>query len=227
MLTDGVGGIWHDPTVDRVSTSTGSVDNLFSSTAFTKLVIDSSTWFGGGVKDTHPILLDQVLDEFGGKRLLLAHPKDTAAARLVIDEVTQRGLTEAVQVQTFSRSDPELALAAGMNGQLLIQDTAQAGVDTPAALVAEHGVTRACPCTTPPRDSVIRSYVAAGLTVSVWNVTGSTAATSCTPWAYADRQQRPDVRERRRGELPPHQRPVQQADLLVRAIPASPRRRTR
>jgi glycerophosphoryl diester phosphodiesterase len=167
VLTDGVGGIWHDPTVDRVSTSTGSVDDL-SSTAFMKLVIDSSTWFGGGVKDTHPILLDQVLSEFGGKRLLLAHPKDTAATQLVIDEVTQRGLTAAVQVQTFSRSDLKLALAAGMNGQLLIQDTAQADVDTPAALVAD-GVTRVSLHDTLP-DSVIRSYVAAGLTVSVWNV---------------------------------------------------------
>jgi hypothetical protein len=32
-------------------------------------VIDSSFWFGGGVANTHPILLDQVLSEFGGKRL--------------------------------------------------------------------------------------------------------------------------------------------------------------
>ncbi|MDN3351827.1 glycerophosphodiester phosphodiesterase family protein [Actinomadura sp. DC4] len=167
VLTDGVGGVWHDPTVDRVSTSTGSVDDL-SSAAFDKLVIDSKTWFGGGVANTHPVLLDQVLTEFGGKRLLLAHPKDTAAMRLVIDEVTRRGLTPAVQVQTFSRSDLELALAAGMNGQLLIEDTAQAQVDDPASLVAD-GVPRVSLHDTLP-DSVIRSYVEAGLAVSVWNV---------------------------------------------------------
>src|SRR2546430_194112 len=30
VLTDGAGGIWHDATVDRISTSTGSVDDLNS-----------------------------------------------------------------------------------------------------------------------------------------------------------------------------------------------------
>ncbi|TQL98608.1 glycerophosphoryl diester phosphodiesterase [Actinoallomurus bryophytorum] len=167
VLTDGVGGVWHDPTVDRVSTSTGSVDAL-SSTAFSKLVIDSSSWFGGGVANTHPILLDQVLSEFGGKRLLLAHPKDTAAMKLVIDEVTRRGLTDAVQVQTLSRSDLKLAIAAGLNGQLLIQDAAQAQVDTPAAVKAD-GIKRVS-IQDELSDGVIRDYVNAGLLVSVWNV---------------------------------------------------------
>jgi glycerophosphoryl diester phosphodiesterase len=167
VLTDGVGGVWHDPTVDRVSTSTGPVDDL-SSTAFSKLTIDANSWFGGGVSNAHPILLDQVLSEFGGKRLLLAHPKDTAAMKLVIDEVTGRGLTDAVQVQTFSRSDLKLAVDAGLNGQLLIQDAAQAAVDTPAAVLAD-GIKRVS-VQDKLSDGVIRDYVKSGLLVSVWNV---------------------------------------------------------
>jgi glycerophosphoryl diester phosphodiesterase len=167
VLTDGAGGIWHDPTVDRISTSTGSVDDL-DSAAFRRLVIDAGSWFGGNATDTHPILLDQVLSEFGGKRLLLAHPKDTAATRLVIDEVTKRGLGDAVQVQTFSRSDLKLALDAGLNGQLLIQTQDQANVDNPGALVAD-GVKRVSLYDKLP-DAVIKSYVDAGLTVAVWNV---------------------------------------------------------
>jgi glycerophosphoryl diester phosphodiesterase len=167
VLTDGVGGVWHDPTVDRVSTSTGPVDDL-SSTAFSKLTIDANSWFGGGVSNAHPILLDQVLSEFGGKRLLLAHPKDTAAMKLVIDEVTGRGLTDAVQVQTFSRSDLKLAVDAGLNGQLLIQDAAQAEVDTPAKVLAD-GIKRVS-IQDKLSDGVIRDYVKSGLLVSVWNV---------------------------------------------------------
>jgi glycerophosphoryl diester phosphodiesterase len=167
VLADGVGGVWHDPTVDRISTSSGPVDDL-DSAAFSRLVIDASRWFGGRAADTHPVLLGQVLAEFGGRRLLLAHPKDTAATRLVVDEVTRRGLADAVQVQTFSRKDLKLALAAGLDGQLLIRDAAQARTDTPAALPAD-GITRVSLHDGLP-DSVIRAYVDAGLTVAVWNV---------------------------------------------------------
>jgi glycerophosphoryl diester phosphodiesterase len=167
VLTDGAGAVWHDATVDRVSTSTGSADAL-DSAAFSRLVIDASAWFGGGVADTHPILLDRVLSQFGGKRLLLAHPKDTAATKLVIDEVTRRGLTGAVQIQTFSRDDLKLALAAHLNGQLLIGSADQAAVDDPALLIAD-GITRVSVYDKLP-DGVIRGYVRAGLTVACWNV---------------------------------------------------------
>jgi glycerophosphoryl diester phosphodiesterase len=167
VLADGTGAVWHDATVDRISTSKGPVDDL-DSAAFSRLVVDASSWFGGGARDTRPLLLDQVLSEFGGERLLLAHPKDTAATRLVIDEVTRRGLRDSVQIQTFSRDDLKLALAAHLNGQLLILDTAQATRDRPAALVAD-GITRVSLHDKLP-DSVIRGYVDAGLTVAVWNV---------------------------------------------------------
>lgn len=167
VLRDGAGAVWHDATVDRISTSTGPVSSL-DSAAYTRLVIDASRWFGGGVADTHPILLDHVLDEFGGRRLLLAHPKGTAATRLVVEEVRRRGLADAVLVQTFSRSDLKLVIAARLNGQLLIGSTTQAAVDTPAAVRAD-GITRVSLDSGLP-DATIRAYVAAGLTVAAWNV---------------------------------------------------------
>ena len=167
VLADGAGAVWHDATVDRTTTSTGPVEAL-TSAEFRRLVVDASRWFGGGVRDTHPILLDQVLEEFGGRRLLLAHPKDAAAMRLVIREVTRRGLTGSVLVQTFSRADLRRALAAHLDGQLLILDAAQAGADGPEALLAD-GITRVTVGRTVP-GRVIRRYVDAGLTVSAWNV---------------------------------------------------------
>jgi glycerophosphoryl diester phosphodiesterase len=163
-LADGAGEIWHDPTVDRLTTSTGPVGRL-SSAEFAKLVVDASSWFGGGVANTHPILLDQVLSEFGGKRLLLAHPKDTAAMKRVIDEVTRRGLRDSVLIQTSSREDLRRVLKANLNGQLLVRDATKA---EPADLVAE-GITRVSVYDGLP-DGVIRGYVRAGLTVTVWNV---------------------------------------------------------
>jgi glycerophosphoryl diester phosphodiesterase len=163
-LADGAGGVWHDATVDRLTTSTGPVAVL-DSAAFTRLVVDASSWFGGGVADTCPILLDQVLSEFGGRRLLLAHPKDTAAAKLVIDEVRERGLRDSVLIQTFSRDDLRLVLAAGLNGQLLVGDAAP---PAPADLVTE-GINRVSVYEGLP-DSVIRGYVRTGLIVTVWNV---------------------------------------------------------
>jgi glycerophosphoryl diester phosphodiesterase len=164
VLADGTGAIWHDATVDRLTTSTGPVGRL-TRTEFERLRVDASSWFGGGVKDTHPIVLDRVLDEFGGRHLLLAHPKDTAATRLVIREVSRRGLRDSVLVQTFSREDVRRVLAAGLHGQLLISDPAR---ERPERIVAD-GIRRVSLDNRLP-DDAIRAYVRAGLSVSVWNV---------------------------------------------------------
>src|SRR5581483_2493338 len=72
VLKDGVGGIWHDSTVDRISTATGNVTAL-TSTQFKALTIDAPSWFGGKTTSSHPMLFTELLDEFGGKKALLAH----------------------------------------------------------------------------------------------------------------------------------------------------------
>jgi glycerophosphoryl diester phosphodiesterase len=166
-LTDGKGGIWHDTTLDRISTSTGKVTDL-DSTAFKKLTIDAHTWFGGTATDSHPMLLNELLDEFAGKKLLLAHPKDTAAMHLVIDEVTQRNLTDSVLVQTSSRADAALAHQAGLFAQVIIMNTAQSATDTPQAIIAD-GIPRVS-LWAGISDTVIATYVQAGLIVSAWDV---------------------------------------------------------
>jgi glycerophosphoryl diester phosphodiesterase len=167
VLKDGAGGIMHDPTVDRVTTGTGKVAD-HDSAAFRRLVIDAPSWFGGKATATHPILLGQVLDEFAGRRLLLAHPKDTPAMRLVIDAVTGRGLTDRVMVQTFSRSDAALAERRGITTQVIVGGAQQATVDTPEAIKAA-GIRRVSVWAA-LSDTLIASYVRAGLVVTCYDV---------------------------------------------------------
>jgi glycerophosphoryl diester phosphodiesterase len=166
-LADGAGGVWHDETVDRISTGTGPVGSL-TTAQFKALTIDAPAWFGGGVPSTRPLLLTEVLDRYGGKKVLLAEPKDTPAAQLLIKEVTARGLASSVMVQTFSLEDAKLAAAAGMVTQVLISNTEQASRLTPAAIKAA-GIPRVSIRGT-SADSLIKSYVDAGLFVCAWGV---------------------------------------------------------
>jgi glycerophosphoryl diester phosphodiesterase len=167
VLTDGAGAIFHDPTVDRITTSSGNVTDL-DSAAFKALTIDARSWFGGTAANTHPMLLDEFLDEFAGKKALLAHPKSTAAMRLVIDEIARRDLGDQVRIQTFSRSDAVLAKNAGLQAQVLVGGATQAATDTPAAIKAAGlkyvSLWQGLP------DATIKGYVSAGLTVSCYDV---------------------------------------------------------
>nr|BFE29825.1 hypothetical protein GCM10010200_020760 [Actinomadura rugatobispora] len=167
VLKDGAGAVWHDPTVDRISTSTGPVTDL-DSAAFKKLVIDPRSWFGGTAADTHPLLLNELLDRYAGLKPLLAHPKDTAAMRLTIDTLTRRGLQNTVQVQTFSRSDAVLARRAGFTVQVIVGNAQQAAIDTPEAIKAD-GIDRVSLWQGLP-DSTIKQYVTAGLVVTCYDV---------------------------------------------------------
>ncbi|GAA4626492.1 hypothetical protein GCM10023196_034960 [Actinoallomurus vinaceus] len=167
VLKDGVGGVMHDPTVDRTTTATGKVAD-YDSAAFQQLVIDAPSWFGGRAAPAHPLLFEQVLDEFAGKKLLLAHPKDTAAMKLVIAAITARDLTGRVMVQTFSRSDAVLAEQAGITTQVIVGGAQQATIDTPEAIKSD-GLKRVSLWAALP-DSLISSYVHAGLIVTCYDV---------------------------------------------------------
>lgn len=166
-LKDGTGGVWHDATVDRISTSTGPVSS-FTKAAFKRLTIDASAWFGGGAADTRPLLLTEVLDRYAHRKLLLADPKDSTAAETVIAAVQARGLAHRVQMQSHNLDDLIKARKAGMVTQLLIGTERQAAAAPPERL-KEAGVLRVSLSASLP-DAVISRYVQAGLTVSCYKV---------------------------------------------------------
>ncbi|WP_161602779.1 glycerophosphodiester phosphodiesterase [Thermomonospora catenispora] len=166
-LKDGTGGVWHDSTVDRISTSTGPVSS-FTKAAFKRLTIDAGTWFGGDAADAHPLLLTEVLDRYAHRKPLLADPKDPAAAETVIAAVRARGLTHRVQMQSHDLGALIKAREAGMVAQLLIGTETQAAAAPPERL-KEAGISRVSLSATLP-DAVISRYVRAGLTVSCYDV---------------------------------------------------------
>ncbi|MEV4254289.1 glycerophosphodiester phosphodiesterase family protein [Spirillospora sp. NPDC049652] len=171
VLKDGVGGVWHDPTVDRITPEHGRV-TARTSRQFKKLRIDAHSWFGGTAKDTHPLLLDEVLTRYATRKQLLAHPKDSRAARLVIDHVVARRLTGHVQMQTDHLADAVAARKAGITAQLLIGTERQADAASPAQ-VKKAGIQRVSVNSQLP-DALIARYVRAGLVVACFNVESQT-----------------------------------------------------
>ncbi|WP_026414407.1 glycerophosphodiester phosphodiesterase [Actinomadura oligospora] len=171
VLKDGVGGVWHDLTVDRISSERGRV-NARTSRQFTKLRIDAHSWFGGTAKDTHPLLLDEVLAKYAPRKQLLAHPKDSRAARLVIRHVVARHLTGRVQMQTDHLADAVAARKAGITAQLLIGTDAQARATSPSQ-VRKAGIQRVS-VNSLLSDALIARYVREGLVVACFNVESQT-----------------------------------------------------
>ncbi|MFC5181927.1 glycerophosphodiester phosphodiesterase [Actinomadura harenae] len=169
VLKDGVGGVWHDPTVDRITPSHGRVGSRTSG-RFKKLRIDAHAWFGGTAKDTHPLLLDEVLAKYAKRKQLLAHPKDSRAARLVIDHVVARHLTGNVQMQTDRLADAVAARKAGITAQLLVGNESQA---VPPEQIERAGIHRVSVNSGLP-DALIAGYARAGLVVACFNVESQT-----------------------------------------------------
>ncbi|MCP2338872.1 glycerophosphodiester phosphodiesterase [Actinomadura rupiterrae] len=171
ILKDGGAGIWHDLAVNRITPETGPVADR-TTKQFKKLRIDSHTWFGGGVPDMHPLMLDQVLDRYARRKTLLAHPKDAAAADAVVKALIKRGLTRTVQMQTNKLSIAEKAKKAGVTTQMVIGTPEEAAAASPAAVKAA-GVSRVSLESSLP-DSLIASYAKAGLIVACFDVASHT-----------------------------------------------------
>ncbi|MEV5575682.1 glycerophosphodiester phosphodiesterase family protein [Spirillospora sp. NPDC052269] len=171
VLKDGVGGVWHDLSVDRITPERGRVDAR-TSEQFKKLRIDAHAWFGGTAKDTHPLLLDEVLAKYAPRKQLLAHPKDSRAARLVIKHVVARHLAGHVQMQTDRLADAVAARKAGITAQFLVGTDRQADAATPSQ-VKKAGIQRVS-INSQLSDALIARYVRAGLVVACFNVESQT-----------------------------------------------------
>lgn len=97
LLGDRTLGVMHDSTIDRTTTGTGTA-TAQSRRSWKSLTVDAGTWFGGGWGNLIPPTLDEVLDELGGKVILLPEVKTTAAGPLMLEQIVQRGLERSVIV---------------------------------------------------------------------------------------------------------------------------------
>lgn len=167
VLSDGVLVMNHDATVDRTMTGTGNV-SAKTSTDWAALRVKPS--MRGGARFPS-VTWEQVLERFGGRHVLVPEVKDPAALNPLIDSITSRGLHRAVILQSFTRSDVDAAVAAGICSMWL-SDTVTDFVSVKSAGIEWLGVSS----TVANRATYIANAVAAGLKVSVWTIDDAATA---------------------------------------------------
>lgn len=135
-LLDGALGIMHDATVDRTTTSSGT-NSTFTSMEWRTLVVDAGSWFAPGWGNLQAPMLEDVLEEFGGKVVLLIESKRTQATDSLIAAIKRRGLQNSVMfvTQDSTLSDCAKAKVAGIRC-LYLYNGPSPGTQTPASVIA-------------------------------------------------------------------------------------------
>ena len=120
-LADGSLAVMHDPTVDRVTTSTGNVADHTAVSWKSSLTMDSSVVLGGGWADgQRPVLFEEVLTEFGNRYLMIPEAKTTGSMGAVIDALERHRIEKrTVLLQSFSTADCDVAVGRGWDVMLL------------------------------------------------------------------------------------------------------------
>jgi glycerophosphoryl diester phosphodiesterase len=148
----------HDDTVDRTMTGTGSI-SATTLAAWRGMRVEPQL---PGGHEALPVEWLRVLNEFGGRALLIPEVKDPAARQPLIDSLAARGLQRAVIVQSFAYDDVQAVAAAGV-AACLLSDSAD-----PGTLVAD-GI-EFLSCSTEAPAAYIAAAKAAGLRVIVYTV---------------------------------------------------------
>jgi len=156
LLADGTPVCLHDGTVDRTTNGTGNVSSL---TRAQWLALRTDPAILGG-KQAIPLLWEDVIQEFGGKQLLMPEIKVSSARDAVLNSITSRSLQRAVIVQGFNYADVQAAATLGISA-LYLSDTA-----TPATLVADH--VEFIGCSTAVSSGYVSAAQAVGLKVIIY-----------------------------------------------------------
>ena len=138
LLADGSLGIMHDSTATRTTSSTAAMSTL-TAASFKQLTIDVSSYFAPSWADTHPPLLSEIFDEFGGKIVLMIEPKTTSAIQPLIDEIVRRGLQASCAIDMEVSADMSwvaTANAAGITTMLYWNVTSFSTVTVAQAVAA-------------------------------------------------------------------------------------------
>lgn len=145
LLADGALGVMHDSTVDRTTTSSGSVAN-YSAQTWKTLTANTSlvgpAWASDGWGMT--LLADLLLD-FGGKAVLFIEPKNLTAGAVTAacNTITARGLQSSCVLvgEDTTLALPAIAQAYGIGWWYYWLANPITGPVTPAQAVAATGVT--------------------------------------------------------------------------------------
>ena len=189
VLADGALAVMHDETLDRTTSSTGDVAKRTTST-WLKLVVDASSFLGGGWADLKAPMLDDVLREFGNKVPILLEAKSTGSGAKILESLNRYGIDKGmVLINSFSAGELTAAIAAGWITCLNLG--AYAGAPTPATFVSTgyRWITVAAAGASAADLDALR---AAGLKVALYTINTFTAvatyATGHADAVYTDQE---------------------------------------
>lgn len=122
VLSDGALASFHDASVDRITTSSGSIGS-FSTSGYKALVIDSDNWHGGGYGNLSPELVGDVLGQFAGQAIFVVDEK-TGGGGAIVTELQNAGIptTQAI-VSATTYTDLVTAVAAGYPASIVATPT--------------------------------------------------------------------------------------------------------
>lgn len=113
ILKDGNIGIMHDLTVDRTTTGAGAV-NLYDTASWKNLTVDAASFLGGGAGNSAPPLLDELLEEFGNKYILILEAKSSGTGLGIVSKLKKYNIQPSMAiVNSFGPSELVAARAAG------------------------------------------------------------------------------------------------------------------
>jgi glycerophosphoryl diester phosphodiesterase len=118
ITTDGALVMAHDPTVDRLTTSTGNANDLTAIQA-SRLVVDAGAWFGGGFGDTRFVTAEEMFGIYGRTAVLSPEPKSLAAVAPLVALIKRLGLQASVFPTAFNAAWLAPFQAAGCANVLL------------------------------------------------------------------------------------------------------------
>lgn len=134
VLGDGAPALMHDATVDRTTSSSGSVA-LFNTQQWGLIRSDPSRWFAANAPDLPLHTVEQVLDEIGGRRVMTVEAKTSAGVAPLAAMILARGLERSVLINT---NDPTVIPTIKTAGCLahLWRSASQMATDDPAVIRA-------------------------------------------------------------------------------------------
>ena len=204
QLADGTLVPLHDPTVDRTMTGTGSAESftLAQWKAMRLKARPSIDTYPVPYLEDIPCTWEEVLDEFGGRYLLIPELKNSGALAAMVDSLIRRQLQRAVIVQSFNWAVVSAAVAAGIEGLMLTNSPGvSVGITTWAAIKAA-GVNYVG-MSSGASDATLAAATAAGLRVIIYTVNrpldadmwlskGAFGVFSDDPWGASRRQVKRD-----------------------------------
>lgn len=165
-LSDGALINMHDATVDRLCTTTGSVEAM-TLAQYRALIMDPQTWHRSDVPyGARLVTFDDVLKEFGNKRILFPEVKTSGTGQDVVDALIAAGISKKmVVVSSFNLPDLLPALAAGFQVRLAV---ASGTSQIPAAQSA--GVQWVGLGDNPSSDDDMNAWLAAGFKLAPYTI---------------------------------------------------------